>query len=75
MAFKNGDFGRWLDLEEAMGGPHNGGRGWDGWMLSPTQWTWVWENSEILEDRDVWCAAVHGVTNGWAWLSKWTRTT
>ena len=20
-------------------------RGWDGWMTSPTQWTWVWENS------------------------------
>ena len=20
-------------------------RGWDGWMASPTQWTWVWENS------------------------------
>ena len=22
---------------------HN--RGWDGWMASPTQWTWVWVNS------------------------------
>ena len=21
------------------------GRGWDGWMASPTQWTWVWVNS------------------------------
>ena len=20
-------------------------RRWDGWMASPTQWTWVWENS------------------------------
>ena len=20
-------------------------RGWDGWMVSPTQWTWVWVNS------------------------------
>ena len=20
-------------------------RGWDGWMTSPTQWTWVWINS------------------------------
>ena len=20
-------------------------RGWDGWMASPTQWTWVWESS------------------------------
>ena len=23
-----------------------GGWGWDGWMASPTQWTWVWANSE-----------------------------
>ena len=22
-----------------------GGRGWDGWIASPTQWTWVWDNS------------------------------
>ena len=23
-----------------------GDRGWDGWMALPTQWTWVWVNSE-----------------------------
>ena len=23
------------------------GRGWDGWMASPTQWTWVWVSSGI----------------------------
>ena len=22
-----------------------GGRGWDGWMASLTQWTWIWANS------------------------------
>ena len=22
-----------------------GNRGWDGWMASPTQWTWVWASS------------------------------
>ena len=22
-------------------------RGWDGWMASPTQWTWVWVNSGV----------------------------
>ena len=27
-----------------MGGEGDG-RGWDGWMASPTQWTWVWVNS------------------------------
>ena len=22
-----------------------GSRGWDGWMASPTRWTWMWANS------------------------------
>ena len=34
-------------------------RGWDGWMASPTQWTWVWASSTRWE---AWHAAVHGVT-------------
>ena len=31
-------------------------RGWDGWMASPTQWTWVWVNS-----RSWWWTGRHGV--------------
>ena len=31
--------------ERLKAGGEEGGRGWDGWMASPTQWTWVWENS------------------------------
>ena len=27
-------------------GGEGGDRGWKGWMASPTQWIWVWENSE-----------------------------
>ena len=26
-------------------GGEGGVRGWDGWMVSPTQWAWVWANS------------------------------
>ena len=26
-------------------GGEGGDWGWDGWMASPTQWTWVWANS------------------------------
>ena len=26
-------------------GEEGGDRGWDGWMASPTHWTWVWANS------------------------------
>ena len=31
---------------EGLGaGGEGDGRGWDGWMASPTRWTWVWVNS------------------------------
>ena len=30
---------------------------------------------EMVKDRGVWHAAVHGVTESWTWLSDWTTTT
>ena len=27
---------------------------------------------EMVKDRKAWCAAVHGVTKSWTWLSNWT---
>ena len=33
----------WWERLKAKG--RRGGRGWDGWMASPTQWTWIWTNS------------------------------
>ena len=32
-------------LGKFEGGKRRGQQGWDGWMGSPTQWTWVWVNS------------------------------
>ena len=42
----------WLHLkrpwcwERLKAGGGEDDRGWDGWMASPIQWTWVWVNSE-----------------------------
>ena len=33
------------DREKLKTGGGGDDRGWDGWMASPTQWTWVWVNS------------------------------
>ena len=36
---------RHLMLEKIEGRRRRDGRGWDGWMASLTQWTWIWVNS------------------------------
>ena len=46
-------------------------RGWDGWMASPTWWTWVWVNSGSW-----WCTGRPGVlqymrSRSRTWLSDW----
>ena len=45
---------------------------WDGWMASPTQWTWVWVDSRNCW-WEAWHAAVHAVTKSRTWLSDWTE--
>ena len=60
----------WETLKE---GGQGGCRRWDGCMLSLTQWTWIWTNSEIVKDREAWRTAVHGVTKSWTQLSNWTE--
>ena len=61
-----------------LGGMGAGGegddRGWDGWMASPTQWTWVWVNSgSWWWIGKAWRAVVHGVAKSRTWLSDWTE--
>ena len=48
-------------------------RGWDGWMPSPTWWTWVWVSS-----RSWWWTGKLGVlqsmgSQSQTWLSNWTE--
>ena len=37
-----------LMLRKIEAGGEGDDRGWDGWMASPTQWTWVWPDSGRL---------------------------
>ena len=37
--------GRLWCWEGLRAGGEGDDRGWDGWMASPTRWTWVWVNS------------------------------
>ena len=47
-------------------------RGWDGWMESPTQWTWVWVNcGSWWWTGQAWHAAVHGVAKSQRRLRDW----
>ena len=38
-------FEKTLTLWKMRAGGEGNNRGWDGWMASPNQWTWVWMNS------------------------------
>ena len=49
-----------LMLGKIEGGRRGDDREWEGWMASPTQWTWVWANS-----RRWWR------TGSLAWCSPW----
>ena len=51
-------------------------RGWDGWMASPTQWTWVWLNSGSWwwtgRPGELWFMGSQRVGQDWATeLNKW----
>ena len=57
--------------ERLKAGVEGDSRGWDGWMTSPTQWTWVWVNSELAIVREAWLAAVHRVAKSQTQFSDW----
>ena len=62
--------------ERLRAGGEGDDRGWDGWMVSPTQWTWVWASS-----RSWWWTGRSGmlqptglqrVGHDWATELNWT---
>ena len=49
----------WLGLRAGGEGDN---RGWDGWMASPTWWTWIW-----VDSRGWWWTGRPGTTEGLNW--------
>ena len=45
MIWRTDSFERTLMLGKTESGRRRDDRGWDGWMASSTQWTWVWVDS------------------------------
>ena len=50
-------------------------KGWDGWMASPTQWTWVWVNSGSWwwtgRPGVLWSIGLQRVGHNWATELNW----
>ena len=51
--------------ERVRAGGEGNHRGWDGWMASPTQWTWVWVNSGRW-----WRTGKPGMLQSMGWQSR-----
>ena len=67
------DVKSWLTGKNPKAGGEGDNRQKDGWMSSPTQWTWVWASSgRWWRTGRHGVAAVHGVAASWTWLSGWT---
>ena len=59
---------------ESLKAGEGNNRGWDGWMVSLTQWIWVWSKLlQLVMDREAWHAAAHWVAKSWTQLNNWTE--
>ena len=58
-----------------------GDREWDGWMASPTQWTWVWKTPGVGDGQgglaccDSWGHKESDMTERPNWVTDWTSKT
>ena len=60
--------------ERLRAGGEGDNRGFDGWMASPTWWTWIWASSRCQWwTRKLACAAVQGVAKSQTQLRDWTE--
>ena len=63
--------------ERLRAGGEGDDRGWDGWMASPTQWTWVWVDSQSWwwtgRPGMLWFMGSQRVKHNWATELNWTE--
>ena len=63
--------------ERLRAGGEGDDRGWDGWMASPTQWTWVWVDSGSWwwtgRPGVLWFMGSQRVRHDWATELNWTE--
>ena len=63
--------------EGLVAGGEGDNGGWDGWMASPTQWTWVWVNSGSWwwtgRPGVLWFMGSQRVRHDWATELNWTE--
>ena len=63
----------WLWERLKVGGEGDN-RGWDGWMASPSLWTWVWINSgSFWWTGKLGMLAIHEVAKSWTQPNEWIR--
>ena len=48
-------------------------RRWDGWMASPTRWTWVWAAPGVGDRQGSWLCCSPWDHKESEWLSDWTE--
>ena len=63
--------------ERLMAGGERDNRGWDGWMASPNQWTWVWVDSSSWWWTGrlgvLWFMGSQRVGHDWVTKLNWTE--
>ena len=66
-----------LILGKIEGRRRRDNRGWDGWMASPTRWTWVWANTRswwwIGRPGMLWFMGSQRVRHDWETELNWGR--
>ena len=77
LMWRTDSFEKTLCWERLEAGGEGDDRGWDGWMASPIQWTWVWVDSGVCDGQEsLACCSSRGcrVGHDWATELNWSES-